>query len=218
MSKYTRVQIGIPDSEAAKIKKVVEEGKQKTVTIRIKNSDIVGDKTIALTKSQISALGKAMRDGTDATLILSMPQLRYSAEIEGGFIGALLPILKLAGSFIASKILPSLATGALAGVGTAAGTAAVNKITGNGVQVPEEDISGSLYDSTKNVMYINRDGIMPYKITALGKGLYLAPWRKGSSIGKGLYLKTGSKYTDATDFVEGTSSPFIGNPLLDLLR
>jgi len=47
---------------------------------------------------------------------MSKAQIEYNKKVEDGFIGALLPMLATAGQFLASKLLPSLATGALAGV------------------------------------------------------------------------------------------------------
>ena len=119
-------------------------------------------------------------------------------KVEGGFIAALLPMLATAGKFLLSNVLPSLATGALAGVGSAAGSAAVKKIAGSGV------------------IYMKKNGT-GCKIIPAGKGLYLSPWAKGSSLGEGLFLKSGSGYVDGTGLILGPNSPFKNIPILNLL-
>jgi len=119
-------------------------------------------------------------------------------KVEGGFIAALLPMLATAGKFLLSNVLPSLATGALARVGSAAGSAAVNKIAGSGV------------------IYMKKNGTC-CKIIPAGKGLYLSPWQKGSSHGEGLFLKSGSGYVDRTRLILCPNSPFKNIPILNLL-
>jgi ABC-type anion transport system duplicated permease subunit len=48
-------------------------------------------------------------------------------------------MLATAGKFLLSSVLPSLATGLLTGVGSAAGSTAVNKIAGNGIVIREKE-------------------------------------------------------------------------------
>jgi len=66
---------------------------------------------------------------------MSKTQIEYNKKVEGGFKGALLPMLATAGQFLVSKLLPSLATGALAGIGTAAGSILVHKLSGGTIYV-----------------------------------------------------------------------------------
>ena len=91
-------------------------------------------------------------------------------------------MLATAGKFLLSNVLPSVATGALAGVGSVAGSAAVNNIAGSGV------------------IYMKKNGT-GCKIIPAEKGLYLSPWQKGSSLGEGLFLKSGSGYVDGTGLI-----------------
>ena len=76
-----------------------------------------------------------------------------------------------------SNVIPSLATGLLSGVGSAAGSKVVDKINGSGI------------------IYLKKNGL-GCKVIPAGQGLYLAPWNKGSAIGSGLYIKSGSGYAD----------------------
>jgi len=107
-------------------------------------------------------------------------------------------MLATAGKFLLSNVLPSLATGALAGIGSAAGSTAVNKIAGSGV------------------IYMKKNGTA-CKIIPTGQGLYLSPWKKGSSLSEGLFLKSGSGYVDGTGLLLGPNSSFKNMPILNLL-
>ena len=55
------------------------------------------------------------------------------------------------------------------------------------------------------------------KVTPAGKGLYLAPWKKGNAIGDGLYLKTGKGYADGRGLLLRPNSPFKNVPILGML-
>jgi len=129
---------------------------------------------------------------------MSKTQIEYNKKVEGGFIGALLPILVTVSQFLISKPLPSLATGALAGIGTAAGSKLIDKMSGW-------------------TMHVKRGG-SDYKIVPYEQGLYLKPWTgTGSlSIGDGLYIKTGSGQFMKTGkgLILGENSPFKNLPIL----
>ena len=58
---------------------------------------------------------------------MSTTQLQHNKKIEGGFLPLILPALATAGKFLASSVLPALATGALSGIGATAGSKAVEK-------------------------------------------------------------------------------------------
>src|SRR5688572_1729703 len=140
---------------------------------------------------------KANENGTGVTLKMSKTQLVHNVEVEGGFIGAILPFLATAAKFL----LPSLAQGALAGVGSAAASKVIDKISGSG-----------------GVIYIRR-GDRNAKIVQQGEGLYLKPWR-GSGLdgrGDGLYMKTGKGFVDGAGLILGPNSPFSNIPILGWL-
>ena len=73
-------------------------------------------------------MAKAYENGRGVTIKMSKTQIEYNKKVEGGFIIALLPMLATDGQFLVSKLLHNLATGALAGIGTAAGSKLVDMI------------------------------------------------------------------------------------------
>lgn len=195
MSRYTNVRVNISQGQIDKIKRAAQAGSQ--VSIRLSHSDLNGEQVLALTSAQVNKIAKAYQSGTGVTIKLSKTQLEHNAKVEGGFIGALLPMLATAGKFLLSSVLPTLATGALAGVGQAVGSTAVNKIAGNGI------------------VYVKKNG-MGMKMRAAENGLYLAPWHKGSSLGEGMYLKSGAGYESAgTGLLLGPNSPFANISILE---
>ena len=200
MSRYTNLKVNISEGQKDKIKRALEAGCD-GVSIRLSHDDLSGEHVLALTRAQINKMAKAYENGKGVTIKMSKTQIAHNAKVEGGFIGAILPFLATAGKFLLSKILPSLATGAMAGIGSAAASKVVDKISGSGV------------------LYINRDGIAG-KVKAVGDGLYLSPWPKGSSMGSGLFMKTGKGLymkPAGSGLILGPNSPFQNIPLLGWL-
>lgn len=196
MSRYTNVKVNISQGQVDKIKRAVQAGVP--VSIRLSHSDLNGEHVLALTSAQVNKIAKAYQSGTGVTIKMSKTQIEHNTKVEGGFLGALLPMLATAGKFLLGRVLPTLATGVLSGVGQAAGSTVVNKIAGNGI------------------LYVKKNG-MGAKIQTDGRGLYLAPWTKGSSVGEGLYLKTGSGYVDGSGLLLGPNSPFSNIPILRMI-
>ena len=87
------------------------------MSIRLSYEDLSGEHVLALTQAQINKIEKAYRSGKGVTIKMSKAQIKHNAKVEGGFIGAILPFLATAVKFLASSVLPALATGALTGVG-----------------------------------------------------------------------------------------------------
>src|SRR5688572_26590866 len=131
MSQYKNIKVNISEGQKDKIKRALEAGRD-NVSIRLSHDDLSGEDVLALTQRQINKMIKADENGTGVTIKLSKTQLVHNAEVEGGFIGAILPFLATAGKFLLSKVLPGLATGALAGVGSAAASKVIDKISGSG--------------------------------------------------------------------------------------
>lgn len=201
MSRYVNVKLNISQGQIDKIKQAVQS--KSTVSIRLSHSDLHGEHVLALTTAQVNKIKKAYQSGTGVTIKMSKTQLEHNEKVEGGFIGALLPMLATAGKFFLSSVLPTLATGVLSGVGQAAGSTVVNKISGN-------EING------RGVIYLKKNG-MGCKIRAAGEGLYLSPWQKGSSLGEGLFLKSGSGYVNGSGLLFGPNSPFQNIPILGMI-
>ena len=211
MSRYTNVRVNISQGQIDKIKRAVQAGE--SVSIRLTHSDLSGEHVLALTSTQVNKIAKAYQNGTGVTITMSKTQLVQNAKVEGGFIGALLPMLATAGKFLLSSVLPTLATGVLSGVGQAAGSTVVNKIAGSGNRC---FATGSGTGSGNHVMYLKKDGT-GCKIRAAGQGLYLSPWQKGSTLGDGLFLKSGTGYVDGSGLLLGPDSPFQNIPILGML-
>jgi len=179
---YTNVSVNISDNQQQKLKHVVDT--KSPVSIRLGYEDLCGSDVIALTKSQVNRMTKAYQDGKGkgVTIKMSKRQVVHNMKIEGGFLGFLAGLAAKALPFLAKTVLPTLATGALSGVGSALAQKASNKAMGNGLYLKK----GS------NIARVETDG----------QGLYLKPF-KGSGlgmVGDGLYLKQGVKLLTATAF------------------
>ena len=198
MSRYVNVKVNVSEGQKEKIKQAIQSGT--SVSIRLSHDDFSGEHVLALTKAQVNKMTKAYQSGTGMTIKMSKTQLEHNAQVEGGFIGAILPCLATAGKFLLSNVLPSLATGLLSGVGSAAGSKVVDKVTGSGV------------------VYLKKNG-MGCKLTAAGQGLYLSPWNKGGTVGDGLYMKSGQGMFMRTGsgLLLGPDSPFKSIPILGML-
>ena len=202
MSRYTNIKVNISEGQKDKIKRALEAGCD-GVSIRLSHDDLSGEHVLALTQAQINKMRKAYENGKGVTIKMSKTQLVHNAKVEGGFIGAILPFLATAGKFLLSKVLPGLATGALAGVGSAAASKVIDKISGSG-----------------GVIYIRR-GDRNAKIVQQGEGLFLKPWFGSGLDGKGdgLYMKTGKGLFMKTGkgLILGPNSPFSNIPILGWL-
>src|SRR5678816_4240434 len=182
MSRYANIKVNISEGQKDKIKRAVEAGCD-GVSIRLSHDDLTGEHVLALTQAQINKMKKAYENGKGVTIKMSKTQLIHNTKVEGGFIGAILPFLATAGKFLLSSVFPGLATGALAGVGSAAASKVIDKISGSG-----------------GTIYIRR-GDRNAKIVQQGEGLYLKPWR-GSGLdgrGDGLYMNCLLYTSDAAD-------------------
>jgi hypothetical protein len=193
MSRYVNVKVNISEGQKEKIKQAMQSGA--AVSLRLSHGDLSGEHVLALTPAQVQKMAKAYQSGTGLTIKMTKTQLKHNAKVEGGFIGAILPLLATAGRFLLSSVLPSLATGLLSGVGSAAGSKVVE---GSGV------------------VYVKKNG-MCCKVIPAGQGLYLAPWKKGSALGSGLFMKTGSGYVDGRGLLLGPNSPFQNIPILGMI-
>ena len=196
MSNYQKVKLNISQGQADKIKKAIQE--KSDVSIRLSHSDLEGEHILALTKSQLNKIAKAYNNGSGVTLKLSKKQIEYNSKVEGGFLGALLPLLGMLGSTLATRVVPALATGLLAGVGSSAGSAMVDKIAG------------------RAVVYLKKNG-KGIKMTAAGRGMFLRPWVK-PIVGEGLFVKSGKGYEKVgSGLLLGPNSPFASIPFLNLI-
>ena len=102
------------------------------ITIRLTNSDLTGSDQLMLTKTQLKRIQKSMNNGTGTDLKISKTQISHLVQEGGALWSSLLnmgnKMLPYATKAV-SKVVPSLATGAL----QALGSLGVDKIFGNGI-------------------------------------------------------------------------------------
>ena len=199
MNRYQKVKVNISLNLIKSRRRFKTEVLQ-TVNLKLSYQDLNREHVLALTKTQMNKIVKAYTNGTGVVLNLSKKQIEHNSKVEGGFIGALLPLLGLLGSTLATRVVPALATGLLAGVGSSAGSAMVDKIAGRGI------------------VYAKKDG-RGMKMTAAGSGMFLRPWIKGDSVGgDGLYIRSGRGYESVgSGLLLGPNSPYSSIHFLNLI-
>ena len=195
MTQYKSTKVNLTENQIEKLRQAINANCAAT-SIKIGADDLDGDHTIFLTNAQYNKLQNAKNRGKGLTIRMSSRQLKHNVKTQGGFLGALLPMLAGVGQVVApavmglaKKALPALATGALSGLASTG----VSKIFGNG-------------------LYLKRGGMIA-QVETDGQGVYLRPYRgKGlSSHGNGLYLKRGNNIYDGSGIL--TSIPIIGDIL-----
>ena len=195
MTQYKKVNVNLTENQ---IKKLDHELNANCASISLKlgKNDLEGKYPLFLTNSQYNKLQNARDRGKGLTIRMSSRQLKYNMKTEGGFLGALLPMLgtvaKAAAPVVmglAKKAVPALATGALSGLASTG----VSKLFGDG-------------------LYLKKGGMIA-QVETDGQGLYLKPYKgKGlGSRGNGLYLKQGKNIYDGSGFLTGI--PIIGDIL-----
>ena len=195
MTQYKSVNVNLSENQINKLRQAINANCAAT-SIKLGYNDLDGDHTIFITNGQYNKLQNARDRGKGLTIRMSSKQLKHNTKTEGGFLGALLPMLGSAARFVgpalmgvAKKALPHLATGALSGLASTG----VSKLFGNG-------------------LYLKKGGTIA-QVETDGKGVYLRPYKgKGlGSRGNGLYLKQGKNIYDGSGIL--TSIPIIGDIL-----
>ena len=194
---YTNVHVNISENQQQKLKHAVDT--KNPVSIRLGYEELCGSDVLALTNSQVNRMTKAYQDGKGITIKMSKRQVVHNMKTEGGFLSFSAGLATKALSFLAKTVLPTLATGALSGVGSALAQKATNKAMGNGLYLKK----GS------NIAIVEIDG----------QGLYFKPY-KGSGlgmVGDGLYLKEMVQVINGHDLLLGPNSPLKIIPALGWL-
>ena len=195
MTQYKSVNINLSENQMQKLRQAVNANCSAT-SIKLSYDDLDGDHTVFLTKAQHNKLENARERGKGLTIRMSSRQLKHNVKTQGGFLGALLPVLAGVGRAVApavmglaKKAIPALATGALSGLASTG----VSKLFGDG-------------------LYLKKGGMIA-QVETDGQGLYLKPYKgKGlGSRGNGLYLKRGKNIYDGSGFLTGI--PVIGDIL-----
>jgi hypothetical protein len=194
--KYINVKVGLSDGQKNKIKNSISRGAE-SISIRLSHENLNGDDIIALTKSQINKLEKAIDFSKGVTIKMSKTQIAHNMKIDGGFLPVLAGLAAKVLPLLTSTVLPALGVGALSGLASSG----VNKILGNG-----------LYLKPKN-------GGCCCKVETDGCGLYLSPTNGKAleSLGSGLYLFKEGRAYDGSGLLLGENSPFKNVPILGLL-
>ena len=194
MTQYKSVKVNLSENQINKLRQAINANCAAT-SIKLGYDDLDGDHTIFITNGQYNKLQNARDRGKGLTIRMSGRQLKRNTQ-EGGFIGALLPMLGTAARVVgpalmgvAKKALPHLATGALSGLASTG----VSKLFGNG-------------------LYLKKGGTIA-QVETDGQGVYLRPYKGNglSSQGNGLYLKQGKNIYDGSGIL--TSIPIIGDIL-----
>ena len=179
MTQYKSTKVNLTENQIEKLRQAINANCAAT-SIKIGADDLDGDHTIFLTNAQYNKLQNAKNRGKGLTIRMSSKQLKHNVKTQGGFLGALLPVLAGVGRVVApavmglaKKAIPALATGALSGLASTG----VSKLFGNG-------------------LYLKRGGMIA-QVETDGQGVYLRPYKgKGlGSRGNGLYLKQGKIFT-----------------------
>lgn len=177
---------------SAKMKKKVQSAinQKKALSLYLKNNELVGDKTLLLTKRQISKIKRAAQDTKKrrgVLLHLSKRQLKANVKYKGGFLSL------LAG--LAARVLPTLLGGLATGVVSGAIEKAMSK-GGDGLYLHKQ---GHCYQIQKTE----------------GDGLFLRPHQPLHEIsGDGIFLRHGSNIYDGSGIILGKNSPFKNIPIL----
>ena len=193
MTQYFVHGVTISDGQNNKIKNAIKNGTE--VSIKLSNSDLIGEHKLLLTKSQTTKINKAIDKGTGVTIKLSKTQVKKNTQYEGGFLSALAGLAASVLPVIARTVLPALATGALSGLTNSL----TQKAVGKG-------------------LYLKKGGCV-CQIETDGSGLYLAPANSKSlaKYGDGLYLKQGGEMYDGRGLLLGPNSPFKSIPILGMI-
>jgi len=191
---YTNVHVNISENQQQKLKHAVDT--KGPMSIRLGYEDLCGSAVLALTNSQVNRMTKACENGKGITIKMSKRQVVHNMKIEGGILGFFAGLAAKVLPLLPKTVLPTLATGALNGVGSASAQKVTNKAMGNG-------------------LYLKK-GLNIARVEMDGQGLYLKPF-KGSGlgmVGNGLYLKKGGQIISGEGLLLGSNSPLKNIPVL----
>lgn len=202
MPEYKPHKVNVSDSQKDKIRQAIEN--HEAVSIRFKHEDLVGEDLLVFTTQQINRIAKAFSEGKGLTIKFSKTQLQHNKVVEGGFIGSLMGLARIAGPMIAK----TLGLGALGGLASSGVNALVG---GNGLTLSKRGGSG---------LFLKKGGCLSC-VEIKGDGLYLSPRRMYDDFklrGNGLYLTDGANYQKVgKGILLGPNSPFKDIPLLNIL-
>ena len=92
MAQYISTNVNLTENQIQKLRQAVNANCAAT-SIKISYDDLDGDHTIFLTNAQHKKLQNARDRGKGLTIRMSSRQLKHNVKTQGGFLGALLPML-----------------------------------------------------------------------------------------------------------------------------
>ena len=130
MTSYYEYGVNLTDNQKRSLANAIKS--KSPLTLRIKNSNLIGNDEMMLTKTQLKRIQKSLSNGTGADIKISKTQIRRVAKHGGNLcLGAKVLPFSVKGL---SKAVPALATGAV----SALGSLGVDKIFGKGMHIPNE--------------------------------------------------------------------------------
>ena len=180
MTSYVEYNVTLTPGQKDKLLKAYK--KRSPTTIRLANEQLKRphDK-IFVTQRQVTHLENAKREGKGAQLQFSQTQMR---EYQGGFLGALLPVLGKVGAMALpwlTKAAAPLATGALSGLASWG----VNKTlkSGSGLFSVPQDKVDKLIAYKSYLTKKQKEQILQALQTASGVQIQLTPKQRGRFLG-----------------------------------
>lgn len=125
MSSLVQTNVSLTSGQLAKLKSGHKN--RKSVVLRLSHSQLHGKHSIHIGLEQFKRLESARKSKAKRGV-----EVQFSPQQIGGFLPALLALLPAIGSFFTSTVAPAL----VAGASSALGGLAVNKIAGNGLNIP----------------------------------------------------------------------------------
>jgi len=135
---YTNVHVNISENQKHNLKLANEL--KGPMSIRLGYKDLKGNDIFALTNSQVNRMTKAYENGKGITIKMRKRQVEHNKIVEGRFLSLLAGLAAKAIPFVTKTVFPTLATGALSGVGSALAQKATNKAMGNGLYLKKGNI------------------------------------------------------------------------------
>ena len=135
MTQYFEYKVKLSDNQKRSLAKAINS--KLPLTLRIKNSNLVGNDELMLTTTQMKKIKKSLNNGTGADIKISKTQIRKVAKQGGNLFSSLASLGAKVLPFAVkglTKAVPALATGAV----SALGSLGVDKIFGKGMHIPNE--------------------------------------------------------------------------------
>ena len=126
---YIKYGVNLSDGQKDKLARALSN--KSAITIRLTKNDLTGSDDMMLTKTQLKRIKKAMSNGTGVDLKISKTQVSHLIQEDGSLWSSLFSLGTKALPYATkavTKVVPSLATGAL----QALGSLGIDKIFGKG--------------------------------------------------------------------------------------